>query len=93
MSGTLSRRLSALEIARKPPRGGVIQMLPGEAPAQAAERAIASGRRGPFLVVPAQQIAEEWEAAAVGLPTFQESCRQEFHAKHGPLRGGKASGR
>lgn len=65
MSRDQRTRLERLQAAVAPPRGGVIHMQTGETPEQAAARAIAAGRIGPFVVMPAPMSIDEWEREAI----------------------------
>lgn len=73
-------RLRRVEAVRKPPSGGVITFREGETPEQAAERAVAVGRRGPFLAVPAAMSVEAWSAGVAGLAGYQARCEAEWRA-------------
>lgn len=65
MTDRLMKRIAAIEQRRAPTRGGVIHQLPDETPEEAAQRAIAAGRVGPFVLMPAPVSAEAWQASAV----------------------------
>ena len=63
---TRKARLLAAERATGARRvGGVLTLQPGESAEDAVARAAASGRTGPYLVVPAAMDAATWEAAAI----------------------------
>jgi hypothetical protein len=47
------------------PSGGVVRYADGETPAAAAERAVAAGRRGPFIAVPVVPSAADWERETI----------------------------
>jgi hypothetical protein len=58
-------RLERLQALYAPVRGGVVFALDGETIAQAVERAVRTGRIGPFIVMPPAQDADEWERETV----------------------------
>lgn len=78
MKAQLTERLRRVETTLGARVGGVVTMLAGETPEQAAARAVAGGRKGPFLVVPAAVSVEAWSAGIAGLASYQAECERQW---------------